>query len=84
MANRLAYILRLDREDPEDSPVIRENKSRVWWTLVMADNWCSAGLGIPRQLPQHNTTLSLPIDEHIFYQWPPGGGEATVIGGGER
>ena len=71
MANRMAQVLGLNQAHPADGAILREIKARVWWTLVMADYWCSAGLGIPRQLSTKDTTAPLPIDESAFHQWQP-------------
>ncbi|PIA90989.1 hypothetical protein CB0940_10890 [Cercospora beticola] len=67
IANRMAQILGLHRPDPSLGLIQRETNCRIWWTLVMADNWCSAGLGIPRQLtPTEPTDMPLPFDEFTF------------------
>lgn len=66
IANRMAQIMRLHSVDEKDCAVLREVKRRTWWTLVMADNWCSNGLGIPRQLESQSTNLELPMDEYVF------------------
>lgn len=67
IANRMAQILGLHRTDPSIDVIQQEIKSRTWWTLIMADNWCSAGLGIPRQLALcENDSVRLPIDERQF------------------
>lgn len=62
----MAHILRLDVSDPAEEPVLREVKTRVWCTLIMADNWCSHGLGLPRQLTGRQPRARLPMDERLF------------------
>lgn len=62
----MAHILRLDVSDPAEEPVLREVKTRVWCTLIMADNWCSHGLGLPRQLTGRRPRAGLPMDERVF------------------
>lgn len=66
IAIRMAHILRLDVSDPAEEPVLREVKTRVWCTLIMADNWCSHGLGLPRQLTGRQPRAGLPMDERLF------------------
>lgn len=41
----------------------------VWWSLCMIDVWASAGVGLPRQMPQQNDNVPLPIDEATFLNW---------------
>ncbi|KAF2164412.1 hypothetical protein M409DRAFT_67944 [Zasmidium cellare ATCC 36951] len=66
IANRMAHILKLHEPNATDDVVTRETKTRVWWTLFMADYWCSAGLGLPRQLYNISRAIELPIDEAAF------------------
>lgn len=66
IAIRMAHILRLDVSDPAEEPVLREVKTRVWCTLIMADNWCSHGLGLPRQLTGRQPRAGLSMDERLF------------------
>lgn len=35
----------------------------------MIDVWSSAGVGLPRQMPQQNGNIPLPIDEATFLNW---------------
>lgn len=73
IANRMAQILGLHRSDPSLGLIQRETNCRIWWTLVMADNWCSAGLGIPRQLAHTaSNDMPLPFDEFTFQRLEPG------------
>ena len=58
----------LIRVDPTDTPIVRESKIRVWWTLFMADRWCSTGLGLPRRVNDSERTIDLPMDEHVFQE----------------
>lgn len=68
----MAQVLGLNNTTESDGTILREVKCRVWWTLVMADNWCSAGLGLPRQIfhKQGQITLDLPSDEIAFQRLP--------------
>jgi hypothetical protein len=66
----MAQIMRLPSFDTGDTVVIRELKRRVWWTLFMADRWCSSGLGLPRQIHGIERSTDLPIDECIFHALP--------------
>lgn len=68
VANRMAQLARIHVAQPEDGLLFREVKCRVWWSLVMADHWCSHGMGIPRQLDNSQTTVALPVDEIIFQE----------------
>lgn len=70
VANRMAHLLRLHKHDETDSAILSETKKRVWWTLVMADLWCPAGLGLPRQLHDPAKYLDLPIEEAVFQRLP--------------
>lgn len=51
---------------------MQETKRRVWWTLVMADHWCSHGMGICRQLRLDEVSIDLPFDEKTFQNLNPG------------
>lgn len=73
IANRMAHLLRLHTPISTDDAILREIKLRVWWTLVMADQWCSSGLDIPRQLNGHFNAVALPMDEGVFHDMRPGG-----------
>ncbi|KAH6612991.1 NADH dehydrogenase [Boeremia exigua] len=66
IANRMAYVLGLHQRDRNDTSIVRETKSRVWWSLFMADRWCPPSLGLPRELIRSNPTVDLPIDEVVF------------------
>lgn len=67
IAIRSAHLLGLAQHRPEDGAVLRETKSRIWWTLYMIDRWSSAGLGTPRQL-ERQEWQQLPLDEHDFHR----------------
>jgi hypothetical protein len=67
IAIRSAHLLGLAQHNAEDGAVLRETKSRIWWTLYMIDRWSSAGLGTPRQL-ERQETQQLPLDEYDFYR----------------
>lgn len=67
IAIRSAHLTGLAQHDPEDGAVLRETKSRIWWTLYMIDRWSSAGLGTPRQL-ERQESQQLPLDEYDFHR----------------
>ncbi|OGE53531.1 hypothetical protein PENARI_c007G08863 [Penicillium arizonense] len=67
IANRMAQILCLTRFDSTDDLVMREIKRRIWWTLFMADRWCSSGLGLSRQMKDFERETELPMDEQLFH-----------------
>lgn len=66
VASRMAQLARIDVAQPGDGLLVREVKCRIWWSLVMADHWCSHGMGIPRQLDNSRITVPLPIGEMTF------------------
>ena len=77
IATRCAQVMNLSSQNANDSAVLRETKSRIWWTLYMIDRWSSAGLGIPRQMGERQKSQQLPLDEWAFHrlsvedsQWP--------------
>ena len=72
IAIRSAHILKLGESDPDDGAVLRETKSRTWWTLYMIDRWSSAGLGTPRQLGERQTSQRLPLGEYEFHNHEAG------------
>lgn len=64
----MAQMLSLSSTRWQDTYITREVRRRVWWTLFMADRWCSSGLGLPRQLDDSSSSPeSLPTDEHLFH-----------------
>jgi hypothetical protein len=67
IAIRSAHLIGLGRHDIQDDAVLRETKSRIWWTLYMIDRWSSAGLGTPRQL-ERQESQQLPLDEYDFHR----------------
>lgn len=71
IASRMAQILRLHEVDDNDEPVMQQVKCRIWWTLVMADYWSSAGLMIQRQLEYQRCNLPLPGPEDLFQDASP-------------
>ncbi|UJO21958.1 uncharacterized protein CLAFUR5_08990 [Fulvia fulva] len=66
IATRMAQILGLHRTYSQQGTILQETQCRVWWTLVLADNWCSAGLGVPRQLDGQGGDVPMPVDEYVF------------------
>jgi hypothetical protein len=68
VANRMAQLLQLHKEDPADNEVAREVERRVWWSLYLIDQWASAGLGLPRHFHNGGPVPRLPMDEVAFSQ----------------
>ncbi|PSN60743.1 hypothetical protein BS50DRAFT_505911 [Corynespora cassiicola Philippines] len=66
LAFRIALILGLPEPGAEDNQMVREEKVRTWWSLYMIDRWSSAGLNVPRQIPD-DRLVPFPIDELDFY-----------------
>lgn len=62
----MAYVLRLNQKQPNDPPVLREIKCRLWWSLFMADKWCPPGLGLPREIRSSDQSVELPMRETDF------------------
>ncbi|KAH8820309.1 hypothetical protein F5884DRAFT_849574 [Xylogone sp. PMI_703] len=84
IANRMAQLLKIADDNPDDNAILREVKHRVWWSLYLIDRWASAGLGLPRQFHIGGTAPRLPMDEVDFFnmsfvdgaqelvEWKPG------------
>ena len=79
LAIRTAYITGVTMPHEDDTAVMSEVRSRVWWTLFMLDRWSSAGLGLPRQISDQQVPQKLPRSEIVFHQlsideeeWPEG------------
>ncbi|KAF4991867.1 hypothetical protein FDECE_13894 [Fusarium decemcellulare] len=70
IANGMAEILGLNSTSFIGSIVMLEVRRRAWWTLFMADRWCSSGIGLPRQIKELGGTVDLPMDETIFQSLP--------------
>lgn len=71
IAIRMADIIHVPVANPSDSLIIREIKRRVWWSLFMADRWCSAGRNLPRKMNDFNRAVDLPMDDDVFYHLEP-------------
>ncbi|KAM5350919.1 hypothetical protein ACJ41O_003642 [Fusarium nematophilum] len=71
IANGMAQIMGLNSTAFMGSAIELEVRRRVWWTLFMADRWCSSGIGLPRQIKDLGETLDLPMDESIFHFLTP-------------
>ncbi|KAJ4305060.1 hypothetical protein N0V90_000590 [Kalmusia sp. IMI 367209] len=68
VAFRIAHIIQLPASDPEDDPITREERIRMWWSLYMTDRWSSAGLNIPKQMPDaYDRYIPFPMEEADFY-----------------
>ncbi|KAL2846787.1 hypothetical protein BJX68DRAFT_277015 [Aspergillus pseudodeflectus] len=75
---RMAQILRLPEADPEDDSIMRELKLRTYWSLYMIDQWSSAGLDMPRQIPDTNRH-SLPMSEMEFWKMKSGTRMSAIL-----
>ncbi|KAL4885268.1 hypothetical protein BJY04DRAFT_231820 [Aspergillus karnatakaensis] len=64
---RMAQILHLPEPKPEDDAIVRETKIRTYWSLYMIDQWSSAGLDMPRQIPD-TSQHPLPMSELSYWQ----------------
>ena len=71
IATRMAQILRLHDRDERADAVTQQTRGRVWWSLVMADYWGSAGLMIQRQLQTQPSNVPLPGPEDEFHAASP-------------
>ncbi|RDW74607.1 uncharacterized protein DSM5745_07269 [Aspergillus mulundensis] len=68
---RMAQILRLPGASPQDDTIMREIKTRTYWSLYMIDQWSSAGLDMPRQIFE-TSQHPLPMLELEFWKLRPG------------
>jgi hypothetical protein len=68
IAIRMAEMLSLNVSQRGEPIMIHELKRRIWWTLFMADRWCSAGNGLRRQMQDFDRAVELPMDEAVFHQ----------------
>ncbi|PSN75546.1 NADH dehydrogenase [Corynespora cassiicola Philippines] len=66
IANRMAYILGIDKMNTTDSIISQEIKARVWRSLYMADRWCPPGLGLPHVIRQLDAIPRNLMDERAF------------------
>ncbi|KAH8879707.1 hypothetical protein GQ53DRAFT_789092 [Thozetella sp. PMI_491] len=64
---RMAEILGVNITNHTDSIIVCETKRRVWWTLFMADRWCSLGRNLRRTMKDYDRTVDLPMDEYAFH-----------------
>ncbi|KAL2817342.1 hypothetical protein BJX63DRAFT_110002 [Aspergillus granulosus] len=78
IAFRMAQILRLPEANLEDDGIMREIKLRTYWSLYMIDHWSSAGLDMPRQIPD-TTRHSLPMPELKFWSLNQGNKASCVL-----
>lgn len=67
----MALILRLPEPRPEDDRIMKEIRIRTYWSLYMIDQWSSAGLDVPRQIPDTSEN-PLPMPELEYWQLKPG------------
>ncbi|KAF8858334.1 hypothetical protein BDZ45DRAFT_402067 [Acephala macrosclerotiorum] len=66
IANRMAQLMNLSKENTEEDLVTCEVKRRIWWSLYLIDRWASAGLGLPRQFHDGGVVPRVPMDEVAF------------------
>ncbi|OAG07859.1 uncharacterized protein CC84DRAFT_1140196 [Paraphaeosphaeria sporulosa] len=69
VAFRIAHIIRLPERDPQDRAAItHEERIRAFWSLYMTDRWSSAGLNVPKQMPDvYDSSVPYPMNETDFY-----------------
>lgn len=68
IALRMALGLGLHRSLPTDnllSPVEREHRKRVWWTLYTLDRLCSSNLGYPVLVSDAVIDVELPTNNGL-------------------
>ncbi|KAL4920824.1 hypothetical protein BDW62DRAFT_176301 [Aspergillus aurantiobrunneus] len=75
---RMAQILRLPEPSLGDDRVMRETKVRTYWSLYMIDQWSSAGLDMPRQIPE-TSQHPLPMLELEYWRLTPGEQQTGTI-----
>ncbi|KAF5634788.1 NADH dehydrogenase [Fusarium sp. NRRL 25303] len=82
IAIRMAQIMRLPHNKLSENPAVTETRKRVFWTLFMADRWCSSASGLPRQIQDNDYAVDFPIDESIFQQpgFSLGGSTGSTLG----
>lgn len=69
---RMGQILKLHKQCESDSPLLRETKLRVWWSLFMADIWTSGNIDVPGLISGQATasiSYSLPSPEILFIKF---------------
>ncbi|EXJ82269.1 hypothetical protein A1O3_06082 [Capronia epimyces CBS 606.96] len=65
-ATRMAYILRLNYENPERSAVARESNRRLMWSVFTLDGMMSGGLPDFRLCAPETLHIQLPCNEENF------------------
>lgn len=80
IAFRMSAILRLPQPDSQENEIDTETKRRVWWSLYMIDSWSSAGLNLPRHLPDTAySSVQLPMHETDFEELDGIGNDTDVM-----
>ena len=77
IAFRIAHVIKLPAANAGDNEIVREEKVRAWWSLYMVDRWSSAGLDVPRQMPDDGH-IALPLYELDFYAMEPHSNQKLV------
>lgn len=74
VAFRIAHIIQLPEPDPNNhDPITQEERTRAFWSLYMTDRWSSAGLNVPKQMPDvYDPSTPFPMRESDFYSLSPG------------
>lgn len=67
MAVRQAQLLRLQKPNVNDPPVLAETKKRIFLSLFMADRWYSSGLGLSPLLSDLELPLTPAVGESDFH-----------------
>lgn len=69
---RMGQILKLHKESENDTPLLRETKLRVWWSLFMADIWTSGNIDVSGLISGQRAaceSYSLPSAEILFIKF---------------
>ncbi|KAF5013887.1 hypothetical protein FDECE_136 [Fusarium decemcellulare] len=66
LLSRLAFTLRLNREDPRLPFLVRERRRRLMWSIFVTDTLYSSGKLEFKSCPIEAIHLQLPCNEHSF------------------
>lgn len=61
----------IDPDNDHDTQVSHELRTRIWWALFAADNWCSFSLGVARQLKYWTRPSLVLMDDCSFDKLSP-------------
>lgn len=66
IASRMAFTLRLNQENTNNSPCAKESQRRLMWSIYLLDAIVSSGADSMAVCPPHQIALQLPSSEHYF------------------